>query len=74
MAALGRGVSNVCAIGIEHLREGSVAHQVGRFGLLSPRNPAGSSGAQEIAKSVPGGAQVVKAFDTIFRHVLAIGA
>ncbi len=39
-------------------------------GLLSPR---GSSGAQEIAKGLPAGAQVVKAFNTIFGHVLAKG-
>jgi 8-hydroxy-5-deazaflavin:NADPH oxidoreductase len=35
--------------------------------------PAGSSGAQEIAKSAPAGAHVVKAFNTIFGHVLARG-
>jgi 8-hydroxy-5-deazaflavin:NADPH oxidoreductase len=35
--------------------------------------PAGSSGAQEIAKGVPAGAHVVKAFNTIFGHVLAKG-
>jgi predicted dinucleotide-binding enzyme len=34
--------------------------------------PSGSSGAQEIAKGVPG-AHVVKAFNTIFGHVLAKG-
>ncbi|CAB5697194.1 NADPH-dependent F420 reductase [Pseudomonas aeruginosa] len=39
-------------------------------GLLSPR---GSSGAQEIAIGLPAGAQVVKAFNTIFGHVLAKG-
>lgn len=39
-------------------------------GLLSPR---GSSGAQEIAKGLPAGAQVVKALNTIFGHVLAKG-
>ncbi|TCL65808.1 NAD(P)-binding domain-containing protein [Rhizobium sp. BK251] len=39
-------------------------------GLLSP---SGSSGAQEIAKALPAGAQVVKAFNTIFGHVLAKG-
>jgi hypothetical protein len=33
--------------------------------------PAGSSGAQEIAKAVPAGAHVVKAFNTILGHVLA---
>jgi len=40
-------------------------------GLLSP---SGSSGAQEIAKGLPADAQLVKAFNTIFGHVLAKGA
>jgi predicted dinucleotide-binding enzyme len=35
--------------------------------------PAGSSGAQEIAKVAPAGAHVVKAFYTLFGHVLARG-
>jgi predicted dinucleotide-binding enzyme len=35
--------------------------------------PPGSSGAQEIARSAPAGAHVVKAFNTIFGHVLAKG-
>ncbi|MFC3111294.1 NADPH-dependent F420 reductase [Undibacterium arcticum] len=35
--------------------------------------PSGSSGAQEIAKGAPAGAHVVKAFNTIFGHVLAKG-
>jgi len=35
--------------------------------------PAGSSGAQEIAKAASDGAHVVKAFNTIFGHVLAKG-
>jgi predicted dinucleotide-binding enzyme len=39
-------------------------------GLVSP---AGSSGAQEIARIAPDGAHVVKAFNTIFGHVLAKG-
>lgn len=39
-------------------------------GLLAPH---GSSGAQEIAKGLPAGAHVVKAFNTIFGHVLAKG-
>jgi 8-hydroxy-5-deazaflavin:NADPH oxidoreductase len=39
-------------------------------GLLAPD---GSSGAQEIAKGLPAGAQIVKAFNTIFGHVLAKG-
>jgi hypothetical protein len=39
-------------------------------GLVSP---AGSSGAQEIAKIAPAGAHVVKAFNTLFGHVLAKG-
>jgi predicted dinucleotide-binding enzyme len=36
--------------------------------------PSGSSGAQEIAKGIPAGAHVVKAFNTLFGHVLAKGA
>jgi predicted dinucleotide-binding enzyme len=39
-------------------------------GLVTPH---GSSGAQEIAKGAPTGAHVVKAFNTIFGHVLAKG-
>jgi len=39
-------------------------------GLVTPH---GSSSAQETAKSVPAGAHVVKAFNTIFGHVLAKG-
>ncbi|NYJ75610.1 NADPH-dependent F420 reductase [Allobranchiibius huperziae] len=35
--------------------------------------PDGTSGGQEIAKAAPGGAQVVKAFNTVFGHVLAKG-
>jgi predicted dinucleotide-binding enzyme len=35
--------------------------------------PAGSSGAQEIAKSAPAGAHVVKAFNSLFGPVLARG-
>jgi len=35
--------------------------------------PDGTSGAQEIAKAVPASAHVVKAFNTIFGHVLAQG-
>jgi predicted dinucleotide-binding enzyme len=37
-------------------------------GLVTPE---GSSGAQEIAKAAPAGAHVVKAFNTVFSHVLA---
>jgi 8-hydroxy-5-deazaflavin:NADPH oxidoreductase len=37
-------------------------------GLVTPE---GSSGAQEIAKAAPAGAHVVKAFNTLFSHVLA---
>jgi predicted dinucleotide-binding enzyme len=40
-------------------------------GLVTPH---GSSGAEEIAKGVPAGAHVVKAFNTIFGHVLGKGA
>lgn len=36
--------------------------------------PEGSSGAQEIAKAAPAGAHVVKAFNTLFAHVLAAGS
>jgi predicted dinucleotide-binding enzyme len=39
-------------------------------GLVSP---AGSSGAQEIARIAPASAHVVKAFNTLFGHVLAKG-
>ena len=35
--------------------------------------PVGSSAAQEIAKAVPASAHVVKAFNTVFAHVLALG-
>jgi 8-hydroxy-5-deazaflavin:NADPH oxidoreductase len=35
--------------------------------------PDGTSGAQEIAKAAPAGAHVVKAFNTVFGHVLAKG-
>jgi 8-hydroxy-5-deazaflavin:NADPH oxidoreductase len=35
--------------------------------------PDGSSGAQEIAKAAPAGAHVVKAFNTLFSHVLVAG-
>jgi predicted dinucleotide-binding enzyme len=35
--------------------------------------PDGTSGAQEIAKVVPASAHVVKAFNTVFGHVLAQG-
>ena len=39
-------------------------------GLVTPH---GSSGAQEIAKGLPAGAHVVKAFNTVFGHVLVRG-
>ena len=35
--------------------------------------PEGTSGAQEIAKAVPASAHVVKAFNTVFGHILAQG-
>ncbi|WP_369788089.1 NADPH-dependent F420 reductase [Rouxiella sp. WC2420] len=35
--------------------------------------PAGSSGAQEISMLAPAGSHVVKAFNTVFSHVLARG-
>jgi len=41
--------------------------------LLSLVTPHGSSSAEEIAKNIPAGAHVVKAFNTIFGHVLAKG-
>jgi predicted dinucleotide-binding enzyme len=41
--------------------------------LLGLVTPHGSSGAQEIARVAPAGAPVVKAFNTIFGHVLAKG-
>ncbi|KAB2675000.1 NADPH-dependent F420 reductase [Brucella tritici] len=43
-----------------------VAHDLSRLVM-----PHGSSGAQETAKGLPAGAHVVKAFNTIFGHVLA---
>jgi predicted dinucleotide-binding enzyme len=36
--------------------------------------PEGSSGAQEIAKAAPADAHVVKAFNTLYSHVLAAGS
>jgi 8-hydroxy-5-deazaflavin:NADPH oxidoreductase len=39
-------------------------------GLVTPE---GTSGAQEIAKAAPASAHVVKAFNTVFGHVLAQG-
>lgn len=36
--------------------------------------PEGSSGAQEIDKVAPAGAHIVKAFNTLFSHVLAAGS
>jgi predicted dinucleotide-binding enzyme len=41
--------------------------------LLGLVTPHGSSGAQETAKALPVGAHVVKAFNTMFGHVLAKG-
>lgn len=41
--------------------------------LMSLVTPNGSSGAQEIARSAPSSAHFVKAFNTIFGHVLARG-
>ncbi|MGB7482335.1 NAD(P)-binding domain-containing protein [Castellaniella ginsengisoli] len=41
--------------------------------LSSLVTPGGSSGTQEIAKGAPAGAHLVKAFNTIFGHVLARG-
>ncbi|MEU0298574.1 NAD(P)-binding domain-containing protein [Streptomyces sp. NPDC006175] len=40
------------------------------LGLVTPE---GSSGAQEIAEAAPAGAHVVKAFNTVFGHMLARG-
>jgi predicted dinucleotide-binding enzyme len=39
-------------------------------GLVTPE---GTSGAQEIAKALPASAKVVKAFNTVFGHILAQG-
>lgn len=39
-------------------------------GLVTPE---GTSGAQEIARAVPASANVVKAFNTVFGHILAQG-
>lgn len=41
--------------------------------LLGLVTPSGSSGAQETARGLPPGAHVVKAFNTIFGHVLEKG-
>jgi len=41
--------------------------------LESLVTPDGTSGAQEIAKAAPSGAYVVKAFNTLFSHVLVAG-
>lgn len=41
--------------------------------MTSLVTPHGSSGAQEIARRVPASARVVKAFNTLFGHVLAKG-
>ncbi|HWO59557.1 MAG TPA: NAD(P)-binding domain-containing protein [Umezawaea sp.] len=38
-----------------------------------PATPDGTSGAQEIAEAAPASATVVKAFNTVFGHVLARG-
>ncbi|WP_349897288.1 NADPH-dependent F420 reductase [Parafrigoribacterium soli] len=35
--------------------------------------PAGTSGAEELAKALPADARVVKAFNTVFGHILAKG-
>jgi len=40
---------------------------------LNIATPDGSSAAQEIAKAVPASAHVVKAFNTVFGHVMAPG-
>lgn len=42
--------------------------------LISFVTPAGSFGAQEIAKAAPENAVVVKAFNTMFSHILAAGS
>jgi predicted dinucleotide-binding enzyme len=50
---------------------GALAARAGHLsGLVTPH---GSSGAQETATGLPAGAHVVKAFNTIFGHVLAKG-
>jgi predicted dinucleotide-binding enzyme len=42
--------------------------------LTGLATPDGSSAAQEIAKAVPASAHVVKAFNTVFGHILAQGS
>jgi 8-hydroxy-5-deazaflavin:NADPH oxidoreductase len=43
------------------------------FNTMSPTVAAGSSGAEEIAKAVPAGTKVVKAFNTTFAGTLTAG-
>jgi 8-hydroxy-5-deazaflavin:NADPH oxidoreductase len=43
-------------------------------GFTDLLTPDGTSAAQEIAKAAPAGAPVVKAFNTVFGHVLATGS
>ena len=59
----------------------ALAGKQGIVDITSPFNadatalvtPEGTSGAQEIAKAAPASAHVVKAFNTVFGHVLAQG-
>ena len=70
--------TNAAAVVVEY--GGAIADKV-IIDITNPINPdatgmvtpAGSSGAQEIAKGAPASAHVVKAFNTIFGHVLAKG-
>jgi predicted dinucleotide-binding enzyme len=70
--------TNAAAVVVEY--GGAIADKV-IIDITNPINPdatgmvtpAGSSGAQEIAKGAPASAHVVKAFNTIFGQVLAKG-
>ena len=64
VADFGEALDNKVIIDITN----PVAHDLS--GLITPQ---GSSGAQETAKLLPANAHVVKAFNTLFGHVLAKG-
>ena len=48
-----------------------ISNPFDRAGFTGLVTPVGSSAAQETAKAAPAGAHVVKAFNTLFGHVLA---